>query len=114
MQIIEKEKMKYTADNYSKKESIARADLILTANIKELGTIEPEGMGQIYFYNTEIEGIEIEKGKLDSKSLIIGYQVISFDKGKRREIPQKGKKYKFYITVAEGGKTHKAFKITDI
>ena len=107
-------KMVYTADSHSKKEALDLSDLVITAKIKNLGTIEPEGMGQTYFYKTVVDSIVIEKGTLNKRSLSVCYQVVSFENGKPKKMPEKGKKYRFYISISEDEQTYKAFRITDL
>lgn len=108
------EKHSYTADRLSSEEAFAKADIVITGEITKLGMAEPEGMGQVYYSNTGVNIQNLEKGNLHGNTCVLVYQVVSFKGMHTVDTPAEGNSYRFYITVREGGKTLKAFKITDI
>lgn len=108
------DKYVYTADDYGINEAFAKADIVITGKIIKLGIAEPEGMGQIYYYNTEVSIEQVEKGNFSGHSCVLVYQVISIREKKTVPVPSENNSYRFYISIREEGKTLKAFKITDI
>lgn len=108
------EKYEYTADDLTLDEAFQEADIVLTGKIVKLDVGEPEGMGQIYFSNTEVTIDQIEKGSLTGPTCVLGYQAVSFRDMKIVPVPKPGNNYRFYVSVREGGKILKAFKVTDV
>ena len=108
------EKYEYTADERSTQQAFEDADVVLRGEIIKLGLESPEGMGQIFYSNTEVKIQHLEKGNLPGDTCLLGYQAVSFRDMQQAPTPATGKTYRFYIAVREEGKTLKAFKITDI
>ena len=64
----------YTAIESSHEDAFREADIVLVGKIIKLGIAEPEGMGQLYFSDTEVEIQSIEKGNYNGTKCLIGYR----------------------------------------
>lgn len=104
----------YTIDTYTQDEAFEKAEVVLVGEVIKLGVPEPEGVGIVYFYRTEVDIYNYEKGKLKENPTYISYEVFSAKNMQLIPMPEVGKQYRFYLEIKESGKTIEALKITDV
>lgn len=106
------EKINYTTDSYSQEDAFAKADIVLTGLLSKIGSNDPEGPGQAYYENSQIDILTVEKGTQAKQSLSIDYKVWTIKNNQLVKKPELGKEYRCYITKVNNKLV--AFKITDI